>query len=122
MRRQLPLVCGFALLSALPISAQDVSLPKQFHDWKQASCAAKPPELLFGKEAGEREFSACQYKAGDSAIQIWIGRYHDPSSAFEVYTSRLRPGMVPTNLGQVSAFDKDGVVILEGTLVLASTA
>jgi len=30
--------------------------------------------------------------------------------------------MVPTNLGQVSAFDKVGVVILEGTLVLESTA
>jgi hypothetical protein len=30
--------------------------------------------------------------------------------------------MVPTNLGQVSAFDKDGVIILEGSLVLSSTA
>jgi hypothetical protein len=122
MRRLLPLVCGIALLSALPMSAQDVSLPKQFRDWKQTSCSAKPPEFLFGKEAGEREFSACQYKSEENAIGIWAGRYHDPSSAFEVYTSRLRPGMVPTNLGQVSAFDKGGVVILVGTLVLSSTA
>jgi len=30
--------------------------------------------------------------------------------------------MVPTNVGQVSAFDKDGVMVLEGTLVLSSTA
>jgi len=30
--------------------------------------------------------------------------------------------MVPTNLGQVSAFDKDGVIILEGSLVLSSTS
>jgi hypothetical protein len=29
---------------------------------------------------------------------------------------------MPTNLGQVSAFDKEGIVILEGTLVLESTA
>jgi len=30
--------------------------------------------------------------------------------------------MVPTNLGQVAAFDKDGVIILEGSLVLSSTS
>jgi len=30
--------------------------------------------------------------------------------------------MVPSNVGQVSAFDKDGVLVLEGSLVLESTA
>jgi hypothetical protein len=122
MRRQLLLVCGIALLSATSLSAQEVSLPKQFRNWKQASCSVKSPVFEFGKEAGEREFSMCVYKAGDSVTGIWVGRYHDPSSAFEVYTSRLRGGMVPTNLGQASAFDKDGVIILEGSLVLSSTA
>ena len=122
MRRLLLFVCGVALVSAASISAQEVSLPKQFRNWQQSSCSAKPPEFEFGKEAGEREFSMCQYKAGDSVIGIWVGRYHDPSSAFEVYTSRLRSGVVPTNLGQVSAFDKDGVIILEGSLVLSSTS
>jgi hypothetical protein len=122
MRRLSFFVCGFALFSASSLSAQDVSLPKQFRSWKQFSCSAKPPEFGFDKEAGEREFGMCQYKSGDSVVGIWMGRYHDPSSAFEVYTTRLRAGMVPTNLGQVSAFDKDGVIILEGTLVLSSTA
>jgi len=122
MRRLLLLVCSFALFSAASLSAQDVSLPKQFRNWNQFYCSAKPPEFGFDKEAGEREFSMCQYNSGDSVMGIWVGRYHDPSSAFEVYTTRLRSGMVPTNLGQVSAFDKTGVVILEGTLVLESTA
>jgi hypothetical protein len=122
MRRHFLFVCGIALLSAATLSAQDVSLPRQFRDWKQTNCSAKPPEFGFDKEAGEREFSMCQYKSGDNVINIWAGRYHDPSSAFEVYTSRLRAGMVPTNLGQISAFDKDGVKILEGSLVLESTA
>jgi hypothetical protein len=122
MRRQLLFVCGIALLSASSLLAQEVSLPKKFGNWQQSSCSAKPPEFGFGKEAGERAFSMCQYKAGDSVVGIWAGQYHDPSSAFEVYTSRLRAGMVPTNLGQVAAFDKDGVIILEGSLVLASTS
>lgn len=122
MRRELLLVCSFALFSASSLSAQDVPLPKRFASWQQSSCSAKPPEFGFDKEAGERAFSMCQYKAGDSVVGIRAGQYHDPSSAFEVYTSRLRAGMVPTNLGQTSAFDKDGVIVQEGSLVLASTS
>lgn len=122
MRRQLLFVCGIALLSATSISAQEVSLPKQFRNWQRTSCVAKPMHFGFEREAGEREFSACGFSSGDKTIAISVGRYHDPSSAFEVYTSRLRSGVVPTNLGQVSAFDKDGVIILEGSLVLSSTS
>jgi len=78
--------------------------------------------FVFEKETGERNFSSCGFSSGDKKIGISVGQYHDPSSAFEVYTSQLRAGMVPTNLGQLSAFDKDGVLILEGSLVLQSTA
>jgi hypothetical protein len=122
MRRLSLLVCGVALFSARPLSAQEVSLPKQFHNWHQTSCDAKPMDFGFAKEAGEREFRVCQYTAGDRVVGIWVGRYHDPSSAFEVYTSRLAAGMVPTNLGQVSAFDKNGVLVLQGSLVVSSAA
>jgi hypothetical protein len=122
MRRLSLFVCGFALLSAASLSAQESPLPKQFQNWKLAGCVAKPVVPAIWKEAGMREYSACQFKAGDKTVGIAGGRYHDPSSAFEAYTSQLRAGMVPTNLGQVSAFDKDGVIILEGTLVLFSTA
>jgi hypothetical protein len=122
MRRLSLFVCGTALLSATALSAQESPLPKQFLNWKLANCAAKPVVNANWKETGMREFSACQYNDGDRVIWISGSRYHDPSSAFEVYTSRLRAGMVPTNVGQVSAFDKDGVNILEGTLVLSSTA
>jgi hypothetical protein len=122
MRRLLLFACGFALLSATSPSAQEVSLPKQFREWHQSTCSIKSPVFGFGKEAGEREFSVCVYKSGDTTVMVRAGRYHDPSSAFEVYTSELRAGMVPTNLGQLSAFDKEGVIILEGSLVLASAA
>ncbi|MGB7284602.1 MAG: DUF6599 family protein [Candidatus Acidiferrum sp.] len=122
MRQKLLLVCGIALLSAGPVFAQNNLLPKQFHDWKLTSCSAKPTHFGFGTEAGEKAFSTCQFTSGDKTVGISGGRYGDPSSAFEVYTSQLRAGMVPTNLGQVSGFDKDRVLILEGSLVLASTA
>jgi hypothetical protein len=122
MRRLILLVCGFALFSASAVSAQETFLPKQFQSWTLTSCVAKPVVSAIWKEVGLREFSACQFHDGDKVIGISGGRYHDPSSAFEIYTSRLRPGMMPTNLGQLSAFDKDGVLILEGSLVLDSTA
>lgn len=122
MRRLSPFVCGIALLSAWPLSAQQAPLPKQFHNWKLTSCVPKAIAPGFWKETGQREFSACQFSDGEKVIGISGGRYHDPSSAFEAYTSQLRNGMVPTNLGQVSAFDKEGVLILEGSLVLTSTS
>src|SRR5579859_5640029 len=122
MRRLLLLVFSGTLLSATSLFAQQGLLPKQFRNWHLTTCAAKPVHFVFQKEACERDFSSCGYSFGGQTIGITAGRYHDPSSAFEIYTSRLRPGMVPTTLGQVSAFDKDGVIIQEGSLVLSSTA
>ncbi|MGH9455785.1 MAG: DUF6599 family protein [Terriglobia bacterium] len=122
MRRQLLLVCGIALFSAAPVPAQKQLLPKQFQNWHMTTCAAEPARSVFAREAGQRKIATCNYSAGQEPVGISAALYKDPSSAFEVYTSQLRPGMVPTNLGQVSAFDKDGVIIQEGSLVLSSTA
>jgi hypothetical protein len=122
MRSQLLLVCGIALLSASSLSAQEVSLPKQFREWHQSTCSIKTPAFGFAKEAGEREFSACVYKSGDASVWVRAGRYQDPSSAYEVFTGLLHTGMMPAKLGQVAAFDKDTVLIQEGTFVLSSTA
>jgi hypothetical protein len=122
MRRLSLFVCGFALLSGRSLYAQQSPLPKQFQNWKLTNCVAKPVVPSISKEAGMREFSTCHFSAGDRVVLISGGRYRDPSSAFEAYTSQLRAGMVPTNVGQVSSFDKDGVIILQGSLVLSSTA
>jgi hypothetical protein len=122
MRRYLLFVSCIALLSAASLSAQSKILPKQFRDWTLTKCTEQPPRFLLGAEAGEREYEVCSYSSGDKSIGIRLGLYRDPSSAYEIFTSRQWPGMVPTNLGQVSAFDKDAVVILEGSLFLASSA
>ena len=122
MRRSFLFLCGVALLGATPISAQETILPRQFRDWAIAKCADKPLHFAFATEAGDRAFESCGYSSGDKSIGISVGLYRDPSSAFEIYTSRLRAGMLPTKLGQVAAFDKDGVLIQEGSLVLSSSA
>jgi len=122
MRRLIVFVCGFALMNAGPVCAQGTLFPKQFSNWRLASCVPNPRDFGLGKEAGQREISECQFTSADKTVGVSGARYLDPTSAFEVYTSRLRAGMLPANLGQVAAFDKDGVLILEGSVVLSSTA
>jgi uncharacterized protein DUF6599 len=122
MRRYCLFLSGFALLGAAPAYAQKTILPKQFSGWALKSCTDKPVHFAFAKEAGEREFESCGYGSRDKSIGISLGLYRDPTSAYEVFTSRLRAGMMPTKLGQVAAFDKDGVLFQEGSLVGESSA
>lgn len=122
MRRYCLFLCGFALLGAAPMHAQKTILPKQFHSWTLKTCTDKAAHFAFATEAGEREFESCTYAFADKTIDMALGRYRDPTSAYEVFTSRLRAGMMPTKLGQVAAFDKDGVLIQDGVFVLESSA
>src|SRR5271154_174422 len=136
MRRLILLVCGFALFSATSLCAQQL-LPGHFSSWESGS---HPPLIMWPRspeaekidghpeytkmlvESGVTQVEEHYYGEGSAGIAIRVFKLRDPSSAYEVYTSLLKPGMVPTNLGQAAAFDKDGVLILEGRLVLRSTA
>lgn len=127
MRSQLLLVCGFALLSATALSAQQKVVPKQilpkeFRSWHLSSCNSKSADFGFWKEAGLRNVNDCEYTADGATVNVRLAQYNDPSSAYEVFTGLLRTGMMPAKLGQVAAFDKDMVLIQEGTFVLRSTA
>lgn len=122
MRRQLLFVCGAALLSAPCLFAQGPLLPSQFGKWSKGRCPDKPATAVLAAEAVQRDNVSCEFTSNGQSIVIWAGSFRDPSSAYEVYTSYLSPGMLPTNLGQSAAFDKDGVVIQVGKLVLRSTA
>ena len=73
-------------------------------------------------ESGVIRVEEHYYEKGNADLAVRAFALRDPSSAYEVYTSQLRAGMMPTNLGQTAAFDKNGVVIQEGALVLESTA
>jgi uncharacterized protein DUF6599 len=136
MRRLLLLVCGIALFSAAPLYAQQI-LPNQFASWQPGS---RPPIVMWPRgpeqariddspaytqllvESGVTRVEEHYYKKGEAELTIRLFKLRDPSSAFEVYTSRLKFGMVPTNVGQLSAFNKDGVLVLEGALVFEATA
>jgi hypothetical protein len=128
MRRLSLFVCGFALFSAAPLSAQQLVvqkqiLPKEFRSWHLTGCnASRSQDFGFWKEAGLRTVNDCEYTADGNTVEVRLAQYADPSSAFEVFTSLLRSGMMPASLGQVAAFDKEIVLIQEGTLVLRSTA
>jgi hypothetical protein len=127
MRSQLLLVCGIALLSATAVSAQQKVVPKQilpkeFRNWRLTSCHPQSPDFGFSKEAGLRNVNDCEYTADGKTVNVRLAQYNDPSSAYEVFTGLLRTGMLPAKLGQVAAFDKDLVLIQEGTFVLRSTA
>jgi hypothetical protein len=136
MRRYFLFICAFVLCRAAPISAQQI-LPDRFASWQPGS---HPPVVMWPRgpgaarmdyapdytqmliESGVARVEEHYYGKGEAELAIRLFKLRDPSNAFEVYTSRLRSGMIPANLGQVSAFDKDGVLILEGSLVLESTA
>ncbi|HMD07716.1 MAG TPA: DUF6599 family protein [Candidatus Acidoferrum sp.] len=122
MRRHFLFVCAAALLSAPCLFAQGPLLPSQFGKWSKGHCGDKPATTTLAKEAAQFDNDSCQYSSSDPSIVIWEGSFRDPSSAYEVYTAMLRPGMMPTNLGQSAAFDKDGVIVQVGKLVLSSTA
>jgi hypothetical protein len=133
----------FAFLSAPRLSAQRI-LPDHFASWTSHGRAHeaenRPYVVLWPRspewakydshpeytqlllESGVARIEEHYYQKGDAEIAIRAFELRDPSSAYEVYTSRLKFGMMPTNLGQVSALDKNGDLIQVGNLVLDSTA
>lgn len=128
MRSQHLLVCSIALLSASSLSAQQKVVPKQIlpkesRSWHLTSCnSSRSQDFGFWKEAGLRNVNDCEYATDGKTVEVRLAQYNDPSSAYEVFTSLLRTGMMPAKLGQVGAFDKEIVLIQEGTFVVRSTA
>jgi hypothetical protein len=130
MRVQFLYAAFFALLSAANLSAQKSSPPQQsksaqqsvlpdsFATWHTTACDARAQHPTLSPEAGEREFRSCQFTDGRQSATIWAGKYRDPSSAYEVYTSLLRPAMSPSTVGRFTAVDNKGLLILAGDIVV----
>jgi hypothetical protein len=132
MRRQFffVLFAGlFALLSAAGLSAQQSKspqsssakpsvLPDAFASWHSAGCDTNPQATALSQEAGQRDFRKCQFNSDTQSVTIWAGRYRDSSSAYEVYTSLLRPVMSPSTVGRFTAVDDKGLLALVGDVVV----
>jgi hypothetical protein len=123
MRFQFFLACLFALLSAANSSAQQTKpaqqiLPDAFGSWHVRDCGADVQKPALSQEAGERDYRQCQFTSGRQTATIAAGKYRDPSSAYEVYTSLLEPGMQPSTVGRFTAVNDNGLVALVGNIVL----
>jgi hypothetical protein len=125
MRRHFLLVFAFALLSAPNISAQQKRsaqpppvLPDAFGTWHVKDCDVDTQKSALSEEAGQRNFRQCRFTSGKQTITVWAGRYRDPSSSYEVYTSLLRPTMQPSTVGRLTAVDDQGLLALVGDIVV----
>src|SRR5258708_12356301 len=115
----------FALLSAANTSAQkpaqeQTPLPDAFGSWHSTNCDANAQRPGVSKEAGERDFRQCQFTSGKQSATIWAGKYRDPSSAYEVYTSLLRPTMSPPTVGRFTAVSDKTLFILSANFFILS--
>jgi hypothetical protein len=121
MRYQFVLGVLFALLSAANSHAQQTVphvLPDSFGKWHISGCDVDVQKPALSQEAGERDYRQCQFTSGNQVTKIWAGKYRDPSSAYEVYTSLLRPTMSPSTVGRFTAVDGKGLLILAGDIVI----
>jgi hypothetical protein len=127
--------------SKQPLARQQI-LPDEFAGWKSGKGpdGSGPQVVMWPRdpkaeqydvhpeytkvlvESGAIRVEEHYYEKADAEVAVRAFRLQDPSAAYEVYTSLLKPGEMPTKLGQAAAFDKDGVLIQEGSLVLGSTA
>jgi hypothetical protein len=105
--------------AALPLRAQSL-LPDHFGSWTRGTCAMKPmaPAFVTGTDEKMTDNSICPYTNGDRTISVWATKFQDPSAAYEMYTSQLRPGMVPSFVANNSAVNKDNLKLLTGNVLL----
>jgi hypothetical protein len=120
MRKLCLIAASLLALAAtpLPLRAQGL-LPDHFGNWTRKSCDNKPAVITLGEESADKlGASLCLYTSDDQKLTVWTEKYHDPSSAYEVYTSGLHPGMVPSFIANNSAVEKDRLWLLTGNVVL----
>src|SRR5882762_9884034 len=117
--RKLHLIAGLLLaLAAAPYACAQL-LPDHFGTWSKSKCAPKPLTTSLFKETGQRDNASCQFSSnGTNNITVWAGSFLDPSSAYEVYTSEINPGMMPSTLGPNSAIDREKLLMLVGNVLV----
>lgn len=138
MRRHtlLLFVLALALAGAPYCSAQSTvknTLPDRFASWVSTSSPTKvkPSEqdAVLLTEAGLEESLTRPYSNGSQNLNVSLGRFHDPSGAYEAYTALLDTDLEPSTVGQLTAIGHGRLIMLIGNFLvnvdqpqLASTA
>ncbi|HET8924995.1 MAG TPA: DUF6599 family protein [Candidatus Acidoferrum sp.] len=125
MRRLYLIAVSLLALVAAPLaSGQKAALPAHFGNWSgQPNPAWVETEAPLNyvnlwKESGRSAGEFCEYSSGIAKIDVSLAKYHDPSSAYEIYTALIRPDMRPSTLDQTSAVDGDRLLVLQGSFIL----
>ena len=113
------------VLGAAPwASAQKTALPSNFGNWSGlpnpawVETEAPANYVNLWKESGRTAGEICEYSSGSAKIDVSLAKYHDPSSAYEIYTALIRPDMHPSTLNLTSAVDGDKLYVLLGSFIL----
>jgi hypothetical protein len=111
-----------ALGLASSAQAQDI-LPKQFGKWVSGPGPAGEPRLVFpdtpvSNEARRKHLELERYSSGNKWLRVVLEEYPDPSSAYEVYTSKLTVGMNPSTVAALTATGDDQLLALVGNRVV----
>jgi hypothetical protein len=121
MRLHFPILAFLLAAAAAPhSSAQQRVLPDHFAGWT-AQKATFPAELQrpdLSQEVGAMAPEISAYTSGDKTIQVTVGKFRDPSSAYQVYTSKLTLQMMPSTVWGPSAIKDGHLLLLVGNLVL----
>jgi hypothetical protein len=133
----------FALLSAANISAQSVDtpaqsmlLPDRFGSWQTgnhppivrwprseaaAALDSHPEYTKLLVESGLVRVEDHYYQKDNQDLTVGLFKLRDSSGAYQVYTTRLQPGMVPGHLRPISAMNSHNTILLVGNLLLEVT-
>ena len=111
-------------------------LPDRFTSWQPGK---QPPLVMWPRsesaaaldshpeytnilvESGVVRVEEHDYQRGNSEFGLRVFKLRDPSGAYEVYTSRLQPGMVPGHIKPISAMNSHNTLILVGNLLLETS-
>jgi hypothetical protein len=97
-------------------------LPKQFGKWVSSDGPAGESKVIAGdtpvtQEAGRTGQEFTWYSDGKRSIRVLLEEFRDPSSAYEVYTSRLSTKLNPSTVAPLTAAGNDQLVGLVGNRV-----
>ena len=133
--RKLHLISAFVLaLAAAPYSsAQQSLLPERFGYWepdgqppivmwprsaKAASLDSHPEYTKLLVESGVFRIEERGYQKGGSELELRLFQLRDPSSSYEVYTSRISSEMHPSTVWGPSAIGEGHLLLLIGNVVV----